>query len=205
MRYLAWLCVLAPLAAAAQTPSSVPGPYVVDLRVALSGVPQDRSLFPPIPSDAIIPARGFGLDVGGHVYLIRLGPSRLGIGADLMRIRAASSPEDEGAAVETTFTTIAPQLSLNFGSGDGWSYVSAGVGRAQVRTAGPALSLDGATSSDKAHALRSINVGGGARWFIKRHLAFSFDLRFHIVSAGGTDVPTPGSTLVAASGGISLK
>ena len=207
MRYLACLCVLAPLSAAGQTAApGQPGPYAVDLRAALSGVPQDPSFFPPIPSRAVIPRRGLGIELGGHVYLMRLGPSRLGIGASVMRVRAASLPEDrDGEDVTTTLTTVAPQVSLNFGSRDGWSYVSGGIGQAQVGTAGPELVLDETTASGKESTVRSLNVGGGARWFTRRHLAFSFDVRFHILSAGRGDVPTPGSTVVAASGGISLK
>ena len=199
--------MLAPLSAAAQTSApSQPGPYAIDLRAALSGVPQDPSFFPPIPSGAAIPRRGLGIEVGGHVYLMRLGAARLGVGASVMRVRAAFSPEDEeGQDVTTRLTTVAPQVSLNFGSRDGWSYVSGGVGPAKVRTTGPELVLDGARRSEKESTMRSINVGGGARWFTKPHLAFSFDVRFHILSAGNGSVPTPGSTLVAASGGISLK
>ena len=126
MRYLACLCVLAPLSAAAQTPApSHPGPYVVDLRAVLSGVPQDQSFFPPVPSGAVIPRRGLGIEAGAHVYILQVGPSRLGIGASVMRARGASLPADsEGEDVTTTLTTVAPQVSFNFGSGDGWSYIS---------------------------------------------------------------------------------
>jgi hypothetical protein len=65
----------------------------------------------------------------------------------------------------------------------------------------PAGSADSGTRS-------SINVGVGARWFAKAHLAFSFDVRVHIVSAGaaeGTVPATPRSTLLTASAGISLR
>lgn len=218
MRYLAWICVLAPLSAAAQTSaSSAPGPYVVDLRAAFSGLPQDPSFLPPVPSGTIVPTRGLGFEVGAHVYLIGLGASRLGIGASLMQIRARSSVEVPRSAsstpaaapahpdIETTFRTIAPQLSLNFGSRDGWSYVSAGVGQAQVKTEATAFSGSPSVRTVEGTPPRSVNVGGGARWFTSRHLAFSFDLRFHVVSASRGDVPTPRTTLVAASGGISLK
>ena len=221
-----WLCALVPVSATAQTaPPNPPGPYVLDVRAALSGVPQDSTFFPPVSTGTVAPKRGLGVEIGGHVYVLSLGPARLGLGASLMRVGGASTPvvgedeededeeADEGssapttvdAGVHTALTIIAPQLSLNFGSGDGWSYVSAGVGRATVRTRGPELFLDGERSSEKETVPRSLNFGGGARWFMKRHLAFSFDLRFHIISAGEGDIPTPGATLVAASAGISLK
>lgn len=99
---------------------------------------------------------------------------------------------------------IAPQLSFNFGSGEGWSYISAGVGQAQVRTATSAF-LTTPARAIEGDRLRSLNVGGGARWFTNRHLAFSFDVRFHLVAAGPGEPATPATTLVAASAGISLK
>ena len=32
--------------------------------------------------------------------------------------------------------------------------------------------------------LKTINYGGGARWFTKTHLAFSFDVRFYAINPG---------------------
>ena len=32
--------------------------------------------------------------------------------------------------------------------------------------------------------LNTINYGGGARWFIKPHVAFSFDVRFYAINPG---------------------
>ena len=56
--------------------------------------------------------------------------------------------------------------------------------------------------------LETINYGGGARWFIKRHLAFSFDVRFYAINP---TTPLPGrpagprTTLLSIGGGISVK
>lgn len=225
---LLWFGALtAPVAAQTQTPDP-PGRYAVDVRGASSGVPQDARFFPPVPSGTIIPPRGFGIDIGGHVYLMRLGAARLGVGANLLRVRGASTPQTPvtgstattaGAThpdIETTLTTIAPQVSFNFGTADGWSYISAGLGRARVRTATSAFAASGSGTagtttparSVDSGMLSSINVGGGARWFVKAHLAFAFDVRFHLVSAGsvqGAIDPTPRTTLVSASVGISLR
>lgn len=237
MRRLAAVCflglgVLAGTPAAAQIAApDPPGPYVIDVRGATSAIPQDAGFFPPVPTATIIPSRGYGIDIGAHVYLIRLGSGRLGIGANVLRVRGTASPAAPASGstsaaisapslppttpdVEATLTTLAPQISFNFGSADGWSYVSAGLGRAHVTTGSssfggegsgtdltPAQSVDSGTRS-------SINVGGGARWFTKAHLAYSFDVRFHLVSAGaaeGTSPATPRTTLVAASAGISLR
>ena len=237
MRRLTAVCLLG-LGVLAGTPASAqitapdpPGPYVIDVRGATSAIPQDAGFFPPVPTATLIPSRGYGIDVGAHVYLMRLGSGRLGIGANVLRVRGTASPKAPSSGstsastpaprlppttpdVDATLTTVAPQLSFNFGSADGWSYVSAGLGRAHMTTGSsafggegsgtdltPARSVDGGTRS-------SLNVGGGARWFTKRHLAYSFDVRFHIVSAGaeqGTSPATPRTTLVAASVGISLR
>jgi hypothetical protein len=223
-----WLGALAGTPAAAQIAApGPPGPYVIDVRGATSPIPEDASFFPPVPTGTIVPSRGYGLDVGAHVYLMRLGPGHLGIGANVLRVRGTASPAAPSSGstsattapatrpdVEATMTTIAPQVSFNFGSAEGWSYISAGVGRAQLTTrtsafegSGSETSMTPAGSADSG-TRSSINVGVGARWFAKAHLAFSFDVRVHIVSAGaaeGTVPATPRSTLLTASAGISLR
>ena len=107
--------------------------------------------------------------------------------------------------VVATLTTVAPQVSFNFGSTDGWSYLSAGVGIAEVKTAASGTATP---VSRESGVLPSINVGGGARWFWNRHLAVTFDLRFHVVSAKERPIPaesTPRTTLVSASAGFSFR
>ena len=207
-----------------------PGPYVIDVRVGTSAMPQDPSFFPPVPTATLIPPRGYGLDVGAHVYLMRLGPGQLGIGASVLRVGGtapapappAPSPRPTSATttpatqpdVNATLTIFAPQLSYNFGSAEGWSYVSAGVGNAKVATGTSAFEGPGSgTSTTPARSvdsrtLSTANFGGGARWFTTTHMAFSFDVRFYLVSARageGTSPATTGTTLVAASAGISLR
>ena len=208
-----------------------PGPYVIDVRGVTSAIPEDPSFFPPVPAATIIPSRGYGIDVGAHVYLVRLGAARLGVGANVLRVRGTASPPAPTSGststttassitpatrpdVHATLTTIAPQLSVNFGNADGWSYVSAGLGRAQVATGSSAFggSESGATltpaRSADSGSRASLNIGGGARWFAKAHVAFSFDVRFHLVSAGaakGTSPATPRTTLLTAAVGISLR
>jgi hypothetical protein len=54
-------------------------------------------------------------------------------------------------SVRTRITAIAPQLSFNFGSADGWSYISAGIGPAKARTTTSAFTTvrrDGAVTTD---------------------------------------------------------
>ena len=206
--------------AAAQLPApDPPGPYVIDVRGTTGGFPGNAAFFPPAPSGTIVPSRGFGFDIGGHVYLFRLGGSRVGVGANILRVAHTTSPAPPvvpaGSTapppartipdVEATLSTIAPQVSFNFGSADGWSYLSAGMGIAEIQTATSGIVAAGSVDSG---SLSSINVGGGARWFRNRHLAVGFDVRFHLVAGEARPAPlrsTPRTTLVFASAGISLR
>lgn len=160
--------VLSGAPVAAQT--APPGPWIIDLRGATTSLPTAASFFPGLPADTLVPARGFGFDVGAHVYLLTLGPSRVGVGANYVRTRGTAQ------GVASTLQTLAPQVSFNFGTNRGWSYLGAGIGRASLRMtvnrgSGDLTSESGGTSA--------INVGGGARWFLARHLAVGFDVRFH--------------------------
>jgi hypothetical protein len=188
VRFLVVVLLLA-VPAAAQTPDRVGG-YVVDLRGATSGLPRDTVFFPGIPAETIVPARGFGFDVGGHVYVFTLGPSRIGLGANYVRVRGTSP------GVAANVSTVAPQISFNFGGANGWSYLSAGLGRAWVKTTVERAA--GPTTADTG-GLSALNYGGGARWFLARHVAAGFDVRFHRLS-GATQ-----ETLVAVSVGLSVR
>jgi hypothetical protein len=216
-------------AGAQSSPSSSPGPYVIDIRAPMSGVPRDSAFHPDLPANTLLPKRGFGVGVGGHVYLTSLGIARIGVGADLLRVRgtgatpvadatsstATTTPATTSTSAlsandqidtETTITAIAPQVSFNFGTGDGWSYLSAGYGAADIRSSAsgtPLGPLAGRVTlvRDDGRAA-AINYGGGARWFIRGHVAVGFDLRFHRVAALGT---RPGTKLTVLSAGVSLR
>jgi len=162
------LGVLLPGGAAAQIPPpGRPGPYVFDLRVATSSIPASN--------------RGRGFDVGGHVYAGRLGAANLGFGVNMMRVSGSAQE------VGTAMTTLAPQLSFNFGQRQGWSHLSLGYGRARV---------------GEHDAVPAINLGAGARWFFARHAAFGFDLRYQRLSAGDA---TPAASIFGVSAGLSLR
>lgn len=206
------VAVLGASPAAAQAPPTAPGPFAIDFQGAMASIPSDVGFYPPVPSGTIVPSRGFGLNVGGHVYLFSLGPSRVGVGASLLRARGtASEPVAATTAAGTppskpdvaaSVTAIAPQLSLNFGHAEGWSYVSAGFGRGRVRSTTSAFGSGTAAKPEAAlegKSASSLNFGFGARWFTSRHMAFSFDVRFHMLST------TPKTTLTVGSVGISLK
>ena len=163
-----------------------PGPFVFDFRGATSGIPSSEVFVPSAAAIATLPTRGFGGSIGGHVYAMQIGPGRLGFGVDLMAARGTT------ADVKTMFWAVDPQVSFNFGTSDGWSYLSAGVGAARV-------SVDPAALSE---AVRSINWGGGARWFVSAHTGIGFDIRVRTLAAG--DI-VPSGTSVAAAVGLSLK
>jgi hypothetical protein len=181
----ATLAVLSGRAGAQTLNPGPPGPFVVDVRGASSGVPSGLDFTPGLTTGATVPTRGFGAGIGGHVYLVRIGPARMGIGADVMVVRGST------ADVSSTLTTVAPQLSLNFGTSDGWSYLSAGPGVARYR-------LDPGLSS----SVRSVNFGGGARWFLGPRLGIGFDVRVHKLRAGEL---TPSATAASVAVGLSLK
>jgi hypothetical protein len=213
--------------AAAQS-TSRPGPWALDLRGVTSPVPEQAVFYPALDATALVPSRGFGFNAGVHAYLFNLGAARVGIGADLFYVQArtkppapapatgsGTTPAPAGQSVQLDMRMLTPQISFNFGSRDGWSYLSAGMGQTDVtsRTTGV---LAGRRESSR---LGTINVGGGARWFFKSHLAFSFDVRMHKMAAGtagqlaATDpeepAPPPGATpgmrILTVAVGLSIK
>jgi len=171
-----------PAAAQSLTPGP-PGPFVIDVRGGTSGVPTTTALDPELEIDARVPTRGFGFEAGAHVYPLRLGAARIGIGASVLRVRA-TTPD---ATVNVQL--LAPQLSFNFGTSNGWSYVSAGGGPARVESA-------------ETFSTGNINAGGGARWFLNNHYGIGFDIRMYRLDKKST---FPRTMLVAASVGVSVK
>ena len=223
---------LAAPALAQVAPAEPPGPWVADIRGATGPLPTGSEFYPALDDGITVPSRGFGLDVGVHAYPMRLGPSRIGIGVAFITLRGTSRPEpittasptssgssSSSASGSTSATTtaavlpteviatmrsIAPQLSFNFGSRQGWSYLSAGWGFSSLvtRATGP-----GAGTRESGR-VSSINAGGGARWFTKPRLAISFDVRVHKLGSGkatATTAGTPGTTMLAVSVGLSVR
>jgi hypothetical protein len=149
------------------------------------------------------------MDVGAHVYLLKWKAITFGLGGQATLARASSSPTTpSGRAplrpVTERFTSLAPQLSFNFGTGDGWSYISGGIGRASW-----SIVPDGAEQGEAdRERLKTINYGGGARWFIKQHLAFTFDVRFYAVDPGTPVLGRTGSprtTMLFMGAGVSVR
>ncbi|HET7217851.1 MAG TPA: hypothetical protein VFJ02_07375 [Vicinamibacterales bacterium] len=184
--------------------------FVADAHVAFPNFPDDASIATGLGiTEENLPGRGLGLAFGVHVYPARMGKVTLGLGGQLLISRASNTlePATEGGAAGPTvkgyFNALSPEVSLNFGSGEGWSYVSGGIGWSTLtieNAARPVTDADG--------WLQTINYGGGARWFAKPHLAFSFDLRFY--KFGAQDAITgrpayPGARMLILSAGLSVK
>ncbi len=204
---LALLLVGTAARAAAQDPGPI-GPFVVDVRGSFVSVGQDSQLasnrgFGP----AQLAASGIGLDVGGHVYLFRWRSITFGLGASALFTSTSRSPgEDDpdpnGPTVKTRFAAFSPQLSFNFGDGDGWSYLSGGLGTSRL-----SVFVDDGDEPNQRRA-GTLNYGGGARWFVRPRVAFSFDIRFFAISPLEQIATEPGSprlTRMAFSAGVSIK
>jgi len=166
-----------------------PGPFVVDVRGVTAGLPADGGLYPGAAVGGTVPSRGLGVGVGGHIYVLPVGAVRLGLGVEATLVRGTGTDADLELGI------VSPVLSLNFGTADGWSYLSAGVGAARVRPS-PGTSL----------TVRALAVGGGARWFPWPHVGVGFDLRLHRLAGGTRDLTAlPSTTLLSAGVGLSLK
>jgi hypothetical protein len=202
--------VIAPSAARAQDEPPRIGPFVIDLRGSSPSFPDDAQLAASrgLSVDEL-PGRGLGVEAGAHVYLFTWRVITVGGGAQMTFARATSGAVVQdgveiGRPVTAWFTSFTPQLSFNFGTGDGWSYISGGIGKSvwsTVPDAQPPLPAD-------EERLTTINYGGGARWFAKPHLAFTFDVRFHSIYPGTPQGGLPGSpraTIFIIGAGVSVK
>jgi hypothetical protein len=161
--------------------------------------------------------RGLGIVLGAHVYPLRIGKHlAFGVGGELMfsrgsktlKLEADEEEAVDGPTVTASLSAVSPQVSLNFGGRDGWSYLSGGVGwtkfssEVKSETAAPAASTEGAPR------ISTINYGGGARWFMKKHVAFSFDVRFYAIrpQEGTATLPALARRrLLVLSAGVSFK
>ena len=192
-----------------------PIPFVViDLHASILKFPSDDPLLALSRGMSIaeLPGPSLGAQVSLHLYPLRTRVVTFGIGGELAIGRARQTPLTPATTAtnvtllrpsEEQFTSIAPQISLNFGTGSGWSYLSGGLGQSTWLLAPEGLT-DYPPNADR---LKTVNYGGGARWFIKPHLAFSFDVRFYAINPGFADLypATPRTTLLIIGAGISLK
>ena len=200
----------APCAHAQDAPKPI-GPFVVDVRGTRLRFPSDNQGLADSRGLEVqeLPGSGFGLDIGAHVYPLRFKRVTIGAGGQLTvgRSHGAGQVQDGLTVyrpVTERYTEIAGQVSFNFGTGSGWSYLSGGFGPG-VWSIVPAGRTE--LQSDQER-LRVYNYGGGARWFAKSHLAFTFDVRFHDIYPGSSSFGFPGSPrvkMLVVGAGVSLK
>jgi hypothetical protein len=206
------LASLAHPAAAQDPPPPIPW-VVVDLHTSIPRFPSDDPLLAESRNMSVaeLPGSGLGAQIALNLYPLRTRRVTVGLGGELAIGRARQTPAPGGTASGVTplrpseerFTSLSPQLSLNFGNGSGWSYLSAGLGQTTWSLSTEDLG-DYPPNSDK---LKTLNYGGGARWFIKPHVAFSFDVRFYAINPGFAYIfpATPRTTLLIIAAGVSLK
>jgi len=207
------LVIASPAAPAAAQQKEPLAPFVVDVHGVFARHKAEPSVAADLGVEAgNVPTRTFGLGGGAHVYVLRSTKLALGVGANFAFGRGSRTLEVEeedseepvpGPTVRRHFMTLSPELSLNFGHRNGWSYISAGMfGRSK-------LYVDRADAPASGAPFRNtINYGGGARWFTNDHLAFSLDLRWYSIEAqpaSGGLVAQPKTTVLMVSGGISLR
>ena len=204
---LVFSLALAPPAAAQQTEPI--GPFAIDIRGAFARHKAEPSVATALGVQAAnLPTRTLGLAAGLHLYPLRSRRVTLGLGGNFVMTRGSRSLETEDAAgqsvkspaVRRRFTTLSPEISLNFGHRSGWSYISGGMfGRSRLY-----LEREDAPAAGAPYRT-TINYGGGARWFNSEHVAFSVDFRWYSVAeqpASTGLVAQPRTTLLVLSGGI---
>lgn len=186
------------------------GRYVADARVEFPKFKQDAAIANGIGATVLnLPTRAFGLVVGAHWYPVRLGIVTFGLGGEIASARRGrtintgtkAAPLD--VTVNSRFSAISPQVSFNFGARDGWSYISGGIGWSTFTAERKDQPLPNPESGSK-----TINYGGGARWFAKKHVAVSMDLRFYAVNPQLPTATRPGfprMTLMAFSVGAAIR
>jgi hypothetical protein len=205
-------CIVSiPRLAGAQGPPPPIPLWVVDLHATVPMFPNNQIL---ADSRALalteLPGTGLGGDLAIHIYPLKWRAVTFGIGGRFTVARAHSDPEVVSGQSTTLrpvterFTYLAPQISLNFGTGAGWSYLSGGVSTSK-------WSIVPDTSSPLApdeEAIKTLDYGGGARWFARPHLAFSFDVRIYAINPTKPAGPLPSgprTTLLVIGAGVSIK
>src|SRR4029079_3782649 len=157
--------------AVAHEPPPPIGPFVIDLHGTFPRFPSDSSQLALSRglSVAQLPGRGLGVQVGAHLYFLRIKAITFGVGAEVATGRSSQTQEPPStlAPTEEHFSPFSPQLSFNFGNGRGWSYLSGGLGRSNWAIV-PVGQEKGPADLE---VLKTLNYGGGARWAANTHLA----------------------------------
>lgn len=213
------LAMLVCAPAAAQAPQEGLPRFAVDLHGGLVGLPNAEGWIPLVSDATVVPGRAWGFSGGANVYFLKWGVMTFGVGAQLAMGKGTGEPPAVVKApgttptaptvpvVTTEITSLLPQVSMNFGHKYGWSYLSAGYGRTKVASSTSAVgTVPGVIIPESWNP--ALNFGGGAKWFMKRHLGASFDVRFTKLSSRGETALLPSAKrtqMVTMSVGISIQ
>jgi hypothetical protein len=215
LRRLTWLWLLVFLIPAPVDAQPTTGPipnFVLDARGSLARFKPDEAVASLIQlGKETLPTRGLGVTLGGHVYVLHSRRITIGLGGEMILAGDSRTVETDDDAPTTTapptvttrMSGFAPQISLNFGRDEGWSYISGGLGVARMTTGRDDVPVTGT-----AARTRMLNYGGGARWFNTPRLAFTFDIRWYAISprvATATVPAYPRAKFMVLSGGVAFK
>jgi hypothetical protein len=199
--------MLLPAATAVAQTNEPPGPYVVDARGVFARFRDNETVAGQLLVPSVnLPTSGLGVAAGAHWYPLRAKLITIGIGGEWLTARgseslAASDETTPEVTVRDSLTAISPQLSINFGGRNGWSYISGGLGRGK-------LTMERADNPTGSSWRRAINYGVGARWFTTGHVAVSLDIRWYAIDEQPATLAQPlipHMTLLMLSGGIALR
>ena len=214
------LLLVLPAPAAAQQKDPLPI-FAADLRFAFARHKSEPSVATELEVESgNLPTRSYGLVGGGHLYALRGKKIALGIGAtglvtggsrtlDLTTKDNTTTPPTttttKSPTVRRHFRSITPEISINFGHRNGWSYISGGfLGQSRLY-----LERADAPASNPPQR-KTLTYGAGARWFTNNHIAFSVDVRWYSVAEQPASPATnivlePRTTLMVLSAGIAIK
>ncbi len=183
---------------------------VLEVRGVASSLPADDVTMTDLGLSGELPSRLFGGVAGLHFFPVRRPGLALGVGGEGLLARAAGDIVDAAGAptnrrVVRDLQGLAGIVSLNFGHETGWSHVSGGLGRLKfTNTTAPGM-VGPTIESPYAWTL---NAGAGARWFLSRHAAFGFDIRFYFTRAAAQTPASAGrgaARLLLLSAGVTIK
>ena len=201
-------------ATAAYAQSTKPiSPFALDVHAFFPNLGQDPLTAKDLdiqPEE--IPGRAFGLAIRAHIYPLRGRTRSVGIGFEALRGRGRkellASGQPTGVAVAQVLEGFTGLATINFGRYKGWSYIVAGMGPVRVRDY---VTAPGALATPAPAGKIALTYGGGARWFKKDHIGFSFDIRFYDlkpIATVATVPPTPGrgrQHLLLMSAGVAIR
>jgi hypothetical protein len=132
----------------------------------------------------------------------------LGIGGEGLLVRGKAQEEDAGGQpvgfpIRQELKGFSGNVSINFGDRNGWSYLTAGLGPTVFKTY-----LGDTAPADPAPNKMTINMGGGARWFVNTHVAITFDMRFYLLRPEDETGSYPSRQryrMLVLAGGIAVK